>query len=135
MTKITTQQSDAAILSTFNEMKEGVEYILTAKALSETNAVRKKYSYSEFKRDSYKFCRKGNKLFCNNAVVLDFDKTTEGFALALSFVVADEDDVAAVAFTFALQSGEIEELNKEDALDGTLLVKDGRTYRLTLEKQ
>ena len=124
MTKIATQQSDAAILSTFTEMKEGVEYVLTATALSETNAVRKDSGYSEIKREYHKFCRKGNKLFCNNVVVLDFDRTTASFSFALDLAFS-----TAVAF----QSGEIEELNK-DTLDGTLLVKDGRTYRLKLEE-
>ena len=138
MTKITQQQTDQAILNTFNSMEENVEYVLTATAVSEANTVRKDSGYSEIKREYHKFFRKGNKLFCNNNIVLDFDKTTASFAFAAfaAFALASGVVVLAFAFSFtlALQFNEIEKLNK-DTLDGTLLVKDGRTYRLTLEKQ
>jgi hypothetical protein len=124
---LTIEQTDAAILSTFHSMEEGVEYVLNERWFAEMNRVRKQYNYSILKdRKEYLLSRKGEKVFLNGKEVFDFkDKTN----LTLAFTFALAHDGARVAL--ALQYNGIEKLNK-DTCEGKIVEIDGKKYKLTV---
>ena len=132
---LTIEQTDAAIRETFSNMEEGVEYVLNDFWFAEANRLRKEYGYSPLKdKREYKFSRKGNQLFLNNAFIFDFDGKSNlalSFSLAFSFTFT-----LALAFAFAftlalaLQHNGLEKLNK-DTCDGKVVEIDGKKYKLT----
>jgi len=124
---LTIEQTDEAIRRTFYNMEEGAEYVLNDYWFSETNRLRKEYSYSTLKdKQKYKLSRKGDHLFLSGEFVFDFDGKYN-IALALAFSLAF---VLALALAFALQHNGIEKL-KADTCDGKVVEIDGRKYKLT----
>lgn len=133
---LTVEQTDAAIRETFSNMEEGVEYVLNDFWFAEANRLRKEYGYSLLKdKREYKFSRKGNQLFLNNAFIFDFDgKSNLALAavLALPLALALALSLAlAFPFAFALQHNGLEKLNK-DTCEGKVVEIDGKKYKLTL---
>jgi hypothetical protein len=127
---MTIEQSDAAILSTFHSMEEGVEYALNDFWFKEINRVRKEYGYSILKdKKEFVLSRKDQKLFMLGKEVFDFkDKVNLTFALAFTFTFAL---TFALALALALQHNGIEKLNK-DTCEGRIVEIDGKKYKLTL---
>ena len=124
-----TIETDAAILSTFHSMEEGVEYVLNDHWFSEMNRVRKEYDYAPAKHKvEFIFSRKAEKLLLNGQEIFDFkDKTNLAFAFAGVLVFAS---VVAFAVFAALQHNGIEKLNK-DTCEGKVVEIDGKKYKLT----
>ena len=124
---ITIEQTDTAILETFHNMEEGIEYVLNDFWFAETNRVRKEYDYSLLKdKKKHKFTRKGDHLFIDNDFIFDFTgKSNLAFAFAnvAAFLV-----LGVVALS--LQHNGLEKLNK-DTCDGKVVEIDGRKYKLT----
>jgi hypothetical protein len=121
---LTIEQSDAEILSNFNNMEEGQEYVLNNFWLNETNRVRKENGWSQFKKDDYQLVRRGHKLFINGVERFDFTgKSNLALSLALSF--------APLALAFALQNNGLEKLNTATSCEGKVVEIDGRKYKLT----
>jgi hypothetical protein len=120
---LTIEQTDAAILSTFHGMEEGVDYVLNDFWFAEMNRHRKECGYSFVKdKKQHLLSRKGEKLLLNGNEAFDFkDKTNFAFALAFSL---------ALAFALALQHNGIEKLDK-DTCEGKVVEIDGRKYKLT----
>jgi hypothetical protein len=127
---LTIEQTDAAILSTFHSMEEGVDYVLNDFWFTEMNRVRKEYSYATAKHKvEFILSRKGEKFFLNGNEVFDFkDKTN--LPLTLAFALALEAFAFALPFAFALQYNGIEKLNK-DTCEGKVVEIDGKKYKLT----
>ena len=128
---LTIEQTDAAILSTFHSMEEGVDYVLNDHWFSEMNRVRKEYGYPVLKdKKEYLLSRKGEKFLLNGKEVFDFkDKTNLTLTLALALALAI---AFPLAFTLApaLQHNGIEKL-KADTCDGKVVEIDGKKYKLT----
>ena len=124
---ITIEQTDTAILETFHNMEEGIEYVLNDFWFAETNRVRKEYDYSLLKdKKKHKFTRKGDHLFIDKNFIFDFTgKSNLAFAFAnvAAFLV-----LGVVALS--LQHNGLEKLNK-DTCDGKVVEIDGRKYKLT----
>ena len=103
------EQSDAAILSTFHSMEEGVDFVLNDFWFTEINRIRKEYGYSILQdKKEYILSRKDQKLFVSGKEVFDFkDKTNLAFASTFAFATVASLTLAlalalAFAFTFAL---------------------------------
>jgi hypothetical protein len=130
---LTIEQTDAAILSTFHSMEEGVEYVLNDLWFKEMNRVRKQYNYFLLKdKKEYLLSRKGEKLLFNGQELFDFNNKTN-LALTLAFPLAFPLAFAlafAFTFSFALQHNGIEKLNK-DTCEGKVVEIDGKKYKLT----
>ena len=122
----TIQQTDAAILSTFHGMEEGVEYVLNDFWFAEMNRHRKECGYSFVKdKKEYLLSRKGEKFLLNGNEIFDFkDKTNLTFSLARALAVG-----VAFALAFALQCNGIKKLNQ--GCEGKVVEIDGRKYKLT----
>lgn len=122
---LTIEQTDAAILSTFNSMEEGVDYVLNDFWFAEMNRVRKQHNYAIAKNKvDFILSRKGEKFLLNGNEVFDFkDKTNLAFAFALTL------SFASLAFAFALQYNSIEKLNT--GCEGKIVEIDGKKYKLT----
>jgi hypothetical protein len=134
---LTIEQTDAAILSTFHSMEEGVDYVLNDHWFSEMNRVRKEYGYPVLKdKKEYLLSRKNQKLFVSGREVFCFKgKTNLAFALAFALALAL---AFAFGFTFpfafalnaALQHNGIEKL-KTHTCEGRVVEIDGKKYKLT----
>ena len=135
---LTIEQTDAAILSTFHLMEEGVDYVLNDFWFAEINRVRKQCNYSTLKnKKEYLLSRKGEKLFVSGKEVFHFkDKTNLALALALALSLSLALSFAlafalsfALAFALALQYNGIEKLNQ--SCEGKIVEIDGKKYKLT----
>jgi hypothetical protein len=117
---LTIEQTDAAILSTFHSMEEGVDYALNDFWFTEMNRVRNQYNYSILKdKKDYLLSRKGEKVLLNGKEVFDFNQTNLTLALTLPFTLAA-----------ALQHNGIEKL-KTHTCEGRVVEIDGKRYKLT----
>jgi len=126
---LTIEQTDAAILSTFHSMEEGVDYVLNDFWFAEMNRFRKEFGYSIVKdKREYLLSRKGEKFLLNGNKIFDFkDKTNLAFSFAFALALAF---ALAFAFALALQYNGIEKLNK-DTCEGKVVEIDGKKYKLT----
>jgi hypothetical protein len=122
---LTIEQTDAAILSTFHSMEEGVDYVLSDFWFSEMNRVLKEFGYSILKdKREHLLSRKGEKFLLCGKEVFDFkDKTNLALTLTLGW------PYAVVAFTLALQYNGIEKL--DTGCEGKIVEIDGKKYKLT----
>jgi hypothetical protein len=128
---LTIQQTDAAILSTFHSMEEGVEYVLNDLWFAEMNRVRKGYGYSILKDNKeYLLSRKGEKLLLNGNEIFDFkDKTNLAFTLSFTLAVYFASAISfarsfAFTLTFTLQHNGLEKLDQ--GCEGKTVEIDGR---------
>lgn len=109
---LTIEQTDAAILSTFNSMEEGVEYVLNDLWFAEMNRVRKQYGHDIAKqKKKFIFSRKGTKLIVNGEVFDFKNKTNLAFTLAYTLGFTFTIDLPLVV---ALQHNGIEKLTMDD---------------------
>ena len=129
---LTVEQTDAAILSTFHGMEEGVEYILNDFWFKEMNRVRKEWGYSILKdKKEHVLSRKDQKLFVSGKEAFDFkDKVNLAFAFAFALPFARA-LAFALPFALTLQHNGIEKL-KTDTCEGKIVEIDGKKYKLTL---
>lgn len=140
MTHISIEQSDAAILATFNAMEEGKEYILNDFWFKEIKRKYKELKWAEIKaKNSYIFMRKGQKLFINDKEVFDFvEKTNLAFDLSFAFAFASSFTFTlslafgiALALTLILQYGGIEKQESTTIVEPTSIEINGKKFKLT----